>query len=112
MPVRRSSLEKTLLLAVVKFDALEWALEKATELGVSRIVPLAAARSEKGLLAAAGKRAERWKKILLESSQQSRRGRLPVIEAGTPPPDAVFSSPSNPEPYFSTTPTTPPLAQI
>src|SRR5208282_3296665 len=37
-------LETTLLLAVVKFDAFEWALEKATELGVSRVVPLAAAR--------------------------------------------------------------------
>jgi 16S rRNA (uracil1498-N3)-methyltransferase len=57
----------------VKFDAFEWALEKATELGVSAIVPLAAARSEKALLAAAGKRAERWKKILAEASQQSRR---------------------------------------
>src|SRR5713101_5548917 len=42
-----------LLLAVVKFDAFEWAIEKATELGVSKIVPLAAARSEKALLAAA-----------------------------------------------------------
>src|SRR5208283_5083562 len=46
---------------------------KATELGVSRIVPLAAARSEKALLTAAAKRAERWKKLLLEASQQSRR---------------------------------------
>ncbi len=48
----------TLLLAVVKFDAFEWAIEKATELGVSTIVPLAAQRSEKALLAAAAKRAE------------------------------------------------------
>src|SRR5207245_2308146 len=69
----------TLLLAVVKFDSFEWAIEKATELGVSTIVPLAAARSEKSLIAAAAKRAERWKKILLESSQQSRRFRIPVL---------------------------------
>lgn len=68
-----------LLLAVVKFDAFEWAIEKATELGVSTIVPLAAQRSEKALLAAAAKRAERWKKILLEASQQSRRVRVPVL---------------------------------
>jgi len=68
-----------LLLAVVKFDAFEWALEKATELGVNRIVPLAAARSEKGLLTAAPKRAERWRKIVFEASQQSRRVRLPFI---------------------------------
>jgi 16S rRNA (uracil1498-N3)-methyltransferase len=74
------SLQTTLLLAVVKFDAFEWALEKATELGVSRVVPLAAARSEKALLAATNKRAERWKKILLESSQQSRRVQVPALE--------------------------------
>ena len=80
IPVRTSSVRKTLLLAVVKFDAFEWAIEKATELGVDRIVPLAAARSEKGLLVAAGKRAERWKKIAFEASQQSRRVRLPAIE--------------------------------
>ena len=80
LPAHRSSLDSTLLLAVVKFDAFEWALEKATELGVTRIVPLAAARSEKALLAAAPKRAERWKKILLEASQQSRRVRLPLLE--------------------------------
>jgi 16S rRNA (uracil1498-N3)-methyltransferase len=76
---QKLQLDITLLLSVVKFDAFEWALEKATELGVSTIVPLAAARSEKGLLAAAEKRAERWRKILLEAAQQSRRLRVPVL---------------------------------
>ncbi len=80
IPARTSTLHKTLLLSVVKFDSFEWAIEKATELGVDRIVPLAASRSEKGLLAAVGKRAERWKKIVFEASQQSRRVRLPTIE--------------------------------
>ena len=80
LPAPQPIAEITLLLAVVKFDAFEWALEKATELGVSRIVPLAAARSEKGLLAAAAKRSQRWQKILLESSQQSRRLRLPQLD--------------------------------
>jgi 16S rRNA (uracil1498-N3)-methyltransferase len=69
----------TLLMSVVKFDAFEWALEKATELGVWQIVPLAAARSEKALLQAAPKRAARWEKILLEAAQQSRRVRLPGL---------------------------------
>jgi 16S rRNA (uracil1498-N3)-methyltransferase len=80
LPAPVPQLHTTLLLAVVKFDAFEWALEKATELGVTRIVPLAAARSEKALLAAAPKRSERWKKILLESSQQSRRVWLPILD--------------------------------
>jgi 16S rRNA (uracil1498-N3)-methyltransferase len=91
VPVRISALDKTLLLAVVKFDAFEWALEKATELGVNRVVPLAAERREKGLLVAAGKRAERWKKILFEASQQSRRVRLPVLDPVTAP-DAAFAA--------------------
>jgi 16S rRNA (uracil1498-N3)-methyltransferase len=90
LPAILPSLETTLLLAIVKFDAFEWALEKATELGVNQIVPLAAARSEKGLFAAAEKREARWKKILLESSQQARRTRVPTL---APPqkPEAAFA---------------------
>jgi 16S rRNA (uracil1498-N3)-methyltransferase len=80
IPAHQPVIDVTLLLSVVKFDAFEWALEKATELGVSTVVPLAAARSEKALLAAAGKRAERWKKILAEASQQSRRVRVPELQ--------------------------------
>jgi 16S rRNA (uracil1498-N3)-methyltransferase len=69
----------TLLLALIKFDRFEWALEKATELGVSRVVPVEAERSEKGLRLAAAKRVERWRKIVRESSQQARRARLPEV---------------------------------
>jgi 16S rRNA (uracil1498-N3)-methyltransferase len=84
IPVEQPGLNIVLLLSIVKFDAFEWALEKATELGVSRIVPLAAVRSEKALLAAAEKRAVRWNKILVEASQQSRRLELPVLEPAAP----------------------------
>lgn len=90
LPANESALRTTLLLAIVKFDSFEWAIEKATELGVSTIVPLAAARSEKGLLAAAQKRSERWQKIILEAAQQSRRVRLPVLEPVTKA-EAAFS---------------------
>jgi 16S rRNA (uracil1498-N3)-methyltransferase len=93
LPAHQPAVDTTLFLAIVKFDAFEWALEKATELGVSTIVPLAAARSEKGLLAAAQKRSERWKKILLESSQQSRRLRLPVL-GGLANPEKAFNGSS------------------
>jgi 16S rRNA (uracil1498-N3)-methyltransferase len=74
-------LEIVLLLSIVKFDAMEWTLEKAAELGVSRVMPLVAERSEKGLVAAATKRAERWKKILLGAAEQSRRLRAPSLDA-------------------------------
>jgi 16S rRNA (uracil1498-N3)-methyltransferase len=79
-PGKAQRLEATLLLAVVKFDRFEWALEKATELGVRGVVPLAAERSEKALIAAAGKRSVRWSKILLESAQQARCLRPPALE--------------------------------
>ena len=69
----------TLLLALIKFDRFEWAVEKTTELGVETIVPVEAERSEKGLDRAAGKRLERWRKIARESSQQSRRARVPEV---------------------------------
>src|SRR6266478_906570 len=95
------SLQTTLLLSVVKFDSFEWALEKATELGVSRIVPLAAARSEKALLAAAAKRAERWKKILAEASQQSRRVRIPVLQELSQPALAIGPEGGWTEPEFA-----------
>jgi len=81
-------LDLTLLLAVVKFERFEWALEKATELGVSTIVPLAAARSEKALLTAAPKRAVRWEKILLEAAQQARCLRPPALRTLTRPEQA------------------------
>lgn len=83
-----------LLLAIVKFDRFEWALEKATELGVEEIAPLTADRSEKGLIAAAGKRAERWKRILGESAQQARCLRIPVLGDAAKPRDAFRASSS------------------
>lgn len=81
---REPRVQIMLLLALVKFDRFEWCLEKATELGASQIVPLAAARSDKPLIAAAEKRRARWERILGESSQQSRRLRPPVLRVGEP----------------------------
>jgi 16S rRNA (uracil1498-N3)-methyltransferase len=72
LPAPMARLRMTLLLAIVKFDRFEWALEKATELGADAVVPLAAERSAKALVAAASKRAGRWGAILLESAQQAR----------------------------------------
>jgi len=73
-----------LFAAIIKFDHWEWMIEKATELGVERITPVAAIRTEHGLDRAAVKRSERWKKILRESSQQCRRASLPLLDAVMP----------------------------
>ena len=68
-----------LLLAIFKFDHMEWAIEKATELGISRITPILARRTERHLVQAAAKRCDRWRRIALEASKQSRRSNIPVI---------------------------------
>jgi 16S rRNA (uracil1498-N3)-methyltransferase len=81
IPAHPPAVDIILLLSIVKFDAFEWAIEKATQLGVGMIVPVAASRSEKALLAASGKRLDRWEKILVEASQQSRRVRVPAISS-------------------------------
>ncbi len=73
-----------LLLAIFKFDHMEWAIEKATELGVSKITPIVARRSEKHLAQAAAKRVERWRRIALEASKQSRRTTVPEIAEPAP----------------------------
>ena len=67
------------MMSLIKFDRFEWMIEKATELGVEKIVPLQADRSERGLELAARKRVERWRKIARAASQQSRRVHLPEI---------------------------------
>jgi len=69
----------TMLLSIFKFDRMEWAIEKAVELGAVKIVPVIARRTESHLAAAAVKRAERWRRIARESSQQSRRVAEPEV---------------------------------
>ena len=73
----------TLLLAIFKFDRMEWAIEKATELGVARMVPLIAKRTDLHLTSAVEKRVERWRRIAREAAQQSRRAAPPEISAPT-----------------------------
>jgi 16S rRNA (uracil1498-N3)-methyltransferase len=69
----------TVALSIFKFDHMDWAIEKCTELGVSRIIPMIAARVEKSLAASAGKRLQRWQRIAMQASEQSRRISPPEI---------------------------------
>jgi 16S rRNA (uracil1498-N3)-methyltransferase len=69
----------TLLLSIFKFDRMEWAIEKCTELGVSRIVPVIALRTDSHLASASAKRVERWQRIALQAAEQSRRSSVPEI---------------------------------
>jgi 16S rRNA (uracil1498-N3)-methyltransferase len=82
----------TLVLAVFKFDRMEWAIEKCTELGVARIIPVIARRTEAHLASAALKRVQRWRRIVLQASEQSRRMAPPEIADPIKLRDAVSSS--------------------
>jgi 16S rRNA (uracil1498-N3)-methyltransferase len=79
LPAPAETVRLVLCAALIKFDHFEWMVEKATELGVTEIVPVETIRSERGLERAAHKRVERWRRIALEASQQSRRAFLPEV---------------------------------
>src|SRR6476620_12241514 len=74
-----SPLPIAVAISIFKFDRMEWAIEKCTELGVARIIPLVAARTESHLAAAAPKRLERWRRLARQASEQSRRVSPPEI---------------------------------
>ena len=64
-----------------KSDKFEWVIQKATELGVSRIVPLVTERTLVRIKdTTLDARLERWRRIGLEAAKQSRRSRTPVID--------------------------------
>lgn len=110
LPLPPPTPEMTLYAALFKFDRFEWLIEKATELGVSRLVPVNAERTEKGLASAAAKRIERWRKIARESSQQAHRLRMPEISPVVP----FTAAAADPSPHrflLDEQPGTPPLMQ-
>jgi 16S rRNA (uracil1498-N3)-methyltransferase len=69
----------TLLLSIFKFDRMEWAIEKCTELGVAKIIPIIARRTDSHLAAASKKRVERWQRIARQAAEQSRRVTPPEV---------------------------------
>jgi 16S rRNA (uracil1498-N3)-methyltransferase len=66
-------------MSIFKFDRMEWAIEKCTELGVTQIIPVIAARTESHLASAAPKRVERWRRIAQQASEQARRVSPPHV---------------------------------
>jgi 16S rRNA (uracil1498-N3)-methyltransferase len=86
------ALPVTLVMAIYKFDHMEWAIEKATELGVAAIAPVISRRTEKHLALAAAKRADRWRRIAHESAKQSRRSDVPTVSDPAPLADRIRSA--------------------
>ncbi len=74
--VEKTLPELILGLSLVKPAAFELALEKAVEIGVSRIIPIIASRSN----VAPGRRSDRWARLIIEAAKQSKRYHLPTID--------------------------------
>ncbi len=74
------AVQLTLYQCSLKADKFEWVLQKGTELGVTRFVPVISQRSIVRPAAALLKKYDRWQSILREAAEQCGRGRVPVLE--------------------------------
>lgn len=80
-PKPESPLELTLAVALLKGEKFDLVVQKATELGASRVVPVTTKRTDVRLRdrADAARRVERWRRLALEASKQSGRARVPLV---------------------------------
>lgn len=72
-------LDLTLYAPLIRAERFEWLLQKGTELGVRRFVPLLCARTSAAEAEVGARKHERWGRILREAAEQSRRARLPAL---------------------------------
>ena len=81
-PSPESPLTMTLAVALLKGEKFDFVVQKATELGVSRIVPVTTARADVRIRDASDveRRVTRWHRLAIEACKQSGRARLPFIE--------------------------------
>jgi len=79
-----SSLHLTLAMALVKGEKFDLVIQKATELGVTRIIPVITSRADVRIKSAddAERKTTRWQRIVLEATKQCGRARL--MKIGTP----------------------------
>lgn len=83
LPSRESPLSVDLRVALVTRERFDWVVQKAVELGASRLCPLLTRRTEKKAArqAARSGQHERWVRIMVEALKQSGRGRLTRLSA-------------------------------
>ncbi len=82
----------TLYQCVLKGERMEWVLQKGTELGVSRFVPVISERTIVRPTSAVSRKYDRWNTIIREAAEQCGRGRLPVLDEPLPWGDAIADS--------------------
>ncbi len=95
----RSSLEEpplevTLAQGLLKGEKMDYLVQKATELGVKRIVPVLSSRSVPLIERSKNsRRFHRWERIAIEASKQSKRGRVPEVDPPCPYHEMLRSTP-------------------
>jgi len=77
--------------SITKGERFEWLVEKGTEIGVARFVPLITARSVVRT-GADGSKAERWRRIAVEAAEQCGRSAVPLVDAPLSFDDALASA--------------------
>lgn len=112
LPAAAAPLGATLLLSIFRYARFEWAIEKATELGAAAIQVVAAERSERGLVEAAGKRQSRWEKIAHEAAKQSRRVNAPRLLPPLPSAEAFRACAAEMRLLFSERQDAPPISAL
>ena len=90
--------ELALYQSLIRPQRFELVLEKGTEVGVSRFVPLLSGRARVraqggGAGESPTQRAGRWRRVVTEAAEQCGRGRVPVVDPPLPFEDAVGSAP-------------------
>jgi len=78
---RESPLALTLVQGIARGEKMDWILQKATELGVARLVPIVTERTEVRLDEdRAGRRLAHWRQVIVSACEQCGRTRLPALE--------------------------------
>jgi 16S rRNA (uracil1498-N3)-methyltransferase len=90
-PVSEPTTRVTMLLGLARPERIELAIQKCTELGAVRFIPVMSERVQGGNTGVpSSKRLERWQRIAIEASEQSGRATVPVVEEPLPVMDAVI----------------------
>jgi 16S rRNA (uracil1498-N3)-methyltransferase len=89
-PVAEPTAQVTMLLGLARPERIELAIQKCTELGAVRFVPVLSERVQGGNTGSpSAKRLERWQRIAIEAAEQSGRATVPTVEAPISIMDAI-----------------------
>jgi 16S rRNA (uracil1498-N3)-methyltransferase len=92
-PPPEPGVELVLYQSLIRANRFDFVLEKGTEIGVSRFVPVTAARSiVQGNGEPSNARSERWSRLITEAAEQCGRGRLPAVDAPVTVEEALRSA--------------------